>query len=168
MSIPPPGTTVEDESYFTICMHSDPPGPTTASMVAVLPEDLSQPWPVWISFAVPCSGVFIPVYSAGVLPAVMARGGNAPEPATESLWWKFQGLQLAAAKNLERNIPLLRDAWKPFEEDVERERKVAEEEAARLGAAGDEHGASQRLTCFMEETVARAVQCVDEFTGQCG
>jgi dipeptidase len=165
--IPSAGATTADEAYFTICMHNDPPGRTTASMVALLPKEPAQPWPVWVSFAVPCSGVFLPVYLDGTLPAAMSRGGAQREDAGDSRWWKFRGLELAAARNLERNIPLLREAWKPFEEEVERARKQAEGEALALRADGDEGGAARRLTTFMEETVARAVRCVDEFERKC-
>jgi dipeptidase len=167
LSAPAAGATIEDDHFFTICVHDDPPGPTTASMVALLPRELVQPWPVWVSFAVPCSGVFLPVYLEGILPAALARGGERREEAGDSLWWKFQALELAAATDLERNIPWLRDAWKPFEEDLEHGRKVAESEAVALRSKGDDHGAALRLTRFMEATVVRAAQRVDEFVRKC-
>jgi len=126
LSTPPADATIEDDEFFTICVHNDPPGPTTASMVTLLPRDLTEPWPVWVSFAVPCSSVFLPVYLDGIVPAAMARGGEQRETSGDSLWWKFQALELAAATDLERNIPWLREAWKPFEADVERARKLAE------------------------------------------
>ena len=164
---PPAGATIEDDRFFTICVHNDPPGPTTASMVALLPRELSHPWPVWISFAVPCSGVFLPVYLDGRLPAAMTRGTARSEDPGDSLWWTFRELERAAAKNLERDIPLLRDSWKPFEASLERERKRVESEASALKSAGDEHGASLALTSFMDETAARAIQTVDEFVLRC-
>ncbi len=167
LSVPPPNATIEDESYFTICMHNDPPGPTTASMVASLPKDSAQPWPVWVSFAVPCSRVFLPVYLQGALPAAMARGSERREDAGDSLWWKFQALERAAAVDLERNIPMLRDAWKPFEQELERAREVVESEAAALSADGDGQRASERLTEFMEHTLADVVQCVSQFEREC-
>jgi dipeptidase len=167
LSSPPADATIEDDHFFTICVHNDPPGPTTASMVTLLPKDLTQPWAVWVSFAVPCSGVFLPVYLDGIVPAAMARGGHTSDEYADSLWWKFQALELAAATDLERNIPWLRDAWKPFEKDLERERTLAEGEAATLHRDGDAHAASLRLTRFMEETVARAAECADEFAREC-
>ncbi len=166
-AVPPEGLSLEDDAFFTLCVHHDPPGLTTASMITELPTDRTRPWPVWVSFAVPCSGVFLPVYLDGTLPAAMARGSERREDGSDSLWWKFQGLERAAAGDLERNIPLLREAWKPFEEEVERERNRAEREAAALIGEGETHRASLRLTHFMEETVAHAVQCANEFEGAC-
>ncbi|MBW2389241.1 MAG: hypothetical protein JRG89_12500 [Deltaproteobacteria bacterium] len=122
---------------------------------------------MWVSFAVPCSSVFLPVYLDGIVPAAMARGGEQRETSGDSLWWKFQALELAAATDLERNIPWLREAWKPFEADVERARKLAESEATALRSKGDAHAASLRLSQFMEATVARAVECVDDFAREC-
>jgi dipeptidase len=168
LSSPPADATIEDDHFFTICVHADPPGPTTASMVTRLPEDRSKPWPVWVSFAVPCSGVFLPVYLDGVVPAAFARGSEHREDGEGSLWWKFQELELAAAGNLARNIPLLREAWKAFEEDTEREREVAESESMVFAQASDEHAASMRLTQFMEKTASRAVQRVAELIRECG
>ncbi|MCP4006258.1 MAG: hypothetical protein GY725_18905 [bacterium] len=166
-AIPSADATSEDEEFFTLCMHNDPPGQTTASMVALLPQDRSRPWPVWISFGIPCSGVFLPVYIDGTLPASMARGAEEDEAAGVSMWLKFQGLELAAAKNLERNIPFLRDTWKPFEANLELERNLAEREAGALVGEGDENGASRRLTRFMEETAAQVIRLVEELTQKC-
>jgi len=167
LSSPPADATLEDNHFFTICAHEDPPGPTTASMVTRLPKDLSQPWPVWVSFAVPCSGVFLPVYLDGIVPAAFARGSERREDGDDSLWWKFQELELAAAQNLARNIPLLREAWKAFEEDTERDRLAAEAEAIAQGKAGNEHQASLRLSRFMQDTAARAIERVNELTREC-
>jgi dipeptidase len=167
LSSPPTDASIEDDHFFTICVHAAPVGPTTASMVTRLPKDLGKPWPVWVSFAVPCSGVFLPVYLDGMLPATFARGSEQREDGEGSLWWKFQELELAAAQNLARNIPLVREAWKAFEEDTERERLAAEAEAIALGSAGKDHEASLRLTRFMQDTAACAIQRVDELTREC-
>jgi len=43
----------------------------------------------------------------------------------------LQQLECAAATNLARNIPLLREAWKAFEEDVEAQRVVTEKKQWR-------------------------------------
>ena len=57
---PAADATHEEERFFTLCMHSEPVGTTTASMIAELPEDRGAPWPVWISFGTPCTGIFVP------------------------------------------------------------------------------------------------------------
>ena len=83
------------------------------------------------------------------------------------MWWKFQGLELAAAANLDRNIPLLRGAWKAFATDTERERLAAESEAIERSGVGDVDGASLRLTQFMEETAERAFERAAELSREC-
>jgi len=153
-----PGSTPEDESYFTICMHSEPIGTTTASLVAPLPRDRRAPWPVWISFATPCTSVFLPVYLDGELPPELARGG--PEPDADSAWWSFKVLQDAAAADFPLYTPKIREAWKGFEARVAAERPRVEAEAARARRAGDPDAASRLLTEFMgriwRDAIARA------------
>ncbi|MEE8474541.1 MAG: C69 family dipeptidase, partial [Myxococcota bacterium] len=85
----------DEERYFTLCAHSDPISWTTASLIAPLPEDRTSPWPIWISFGTPCTGVFLPVYLEGVLPPALARGGE--ETDSDSLWWILKHLQDAAS-----------------------------------------------------------------------
>ncbi len=167
LATPPADATIDEDRFFTICVHNDPPGPTTASLVAELPRDRTVPWPVWISFAVPCSGVFFPVYLDGVVPAAVSSGGRCRHESPDSLWWRFESLERAAARDLERHIPLLREAWKPVEEEIEGRRRLAESEAAALVQAGDERGASRRLTRFMNETVMLLVDRLDEFERMC-
>jgi secernin len=155
-AVPPADATPEEERFFTLCVHHDPPGPTTASLVAELPADPRMPWPVWISFAVPCGGVFIPVYIEGAIPAVLAKGSDAQED--DSAWWIFQRLQQAASVDLEKSLPLLRQEWRAFEEEIEDQRVAAEREAAERIEAGDRDGATRLLSDFMERIVREATQ----------
>ncbi|MEN8185358.1 MAG: C69 family dipeptidase [Myxococcota bacterium] len=145
------GATSDDEAYFTLCMHSEPVGTTTASLVAPLPTERSRPWPVWISFAAPCTGVFLPVYLHGLIPAELARGGA--EPESDSAWWVFKQLQDVAAADLPRNVPRLREAFAKLEERMESERRQVEEEAAQ----SDPDTAATILSGFMVRTVAGAL-----------
>ncbi|HVP31811.1 MAG TPA: C69 family dipeptidase [Myxococcota bacterium] len=148
-----PGATIEEERFFTLCMHSEPVGTTTASLVAELPRDRERPWPVWISFATPCTGVFVPVYLDGVLPAAFARGG---ETATdESAWWAMKRLEDAAARDFPRHTPWLRAEWTPFEAWLESERTAAERRAWEARGSADPDGAARVLSEFMEGTAER-------------
>jgi dipeptidase len=159
-----PGATVEDDAYYTLCMHSEPIGTTTASLVAALPAERRRPWPVWISFAAPCTGVFLPVYLDGLIPPELARGGA--EPDAGSAWWTFKALQDAAAADFPRYTPWLREAWKSFESRVETERAAVEAEASR--ARGDRSHAivTQLLTDFMARTWRDAVAQARELASQ--
>lgn len=148
------GTTLDDEAHFTICMHAEPIGTTTASLVAPLPRDRSTPWPVWISFAAPCTGVFLPVYLDGVIPAALARGGmNASEG---SFWWAMKRLEEAAEIDFERRVPVLREGWSGFEEKVESERVRLEAQAADAMREGDADAAAQILSDFMQRSFDEA------------
>jgi secernin len=159
-----PGGSPEDEAYFTLCMHSEPIGTTTASLVAPLAADRRAPWPVWISFATPCTGVFLPVYLDGAIPAELARGG--PEPDTDSAWWAFKVLQDAAAADFPLHTPQLREAWKGLEARVAAERPRVEAAAARARRAGDGAEASHLLTDFMRRSWRAATTQARELASQ--
>jgi len=162
-----PGSTVEDEAYYTLCMHSEPAGTTTASMVAPLAADRRGPWPVWISFATPCTSVFLPVYLDGVIPAELASGGA--EPDASSAWWAFKELQETAAIDFPQHTPRLREAWKGLEARVETERVQVEAAAARARRGGATHEATRLLTEFMarswREAIAQARELASELDG---
>lgn len=146
--------TPDEERFFTVCAHSDPVHWTTASMVAALPESGASPWPVWISYGTPCSGIFLPVYLDGVLPARHARTG--PSDA----WQVFARLNDAVAKDAARQTPLVREAFLALEQRVERERLEVEAEARSAGA---DH-ASDLLTAFMTRTLDAALALAGEVT----
>ena len=151
-----PGCSVEDERYFTLCAHSEPVSWTTASVIAPLPRDVSAPWPVWISFATPCTGIFLPVYLSGVIPAALVHGDGTED--AESAWWAFHRLQQAASADNPRHTPLLREGWADLEERIETER-VQVENSARLEATGGRHDrAAEIVSDFMERTVDAALR----------
>jgi secernin len=147
---------LDEERFWTLCAHSDPVSWTTASLVAPLPADSSAPWPVWVAFATPCTGTYLPVYLDGVLPPALARGGEEPDP--ESAWWTFKRLQDAAAADWARHTPLLREAWAEFEDEVEAERKAAEASARAASVDGDRDAAALIVSDIMARTVEDAMK----------
>jgi dipeptidase len=144
-----------EERFFTLCAHSDPVHWTTASLVAPLPADRRAPWPVFVSFATPCTGIFLPVYVDGVIPALLARGGKGPEE--DSAWWCFRRLQDAASRDPVRATPLLREGWRDLEERIETERTCVETEALEAALAGARDRACALVTDFMEHSARAAV-----------
>ena len=124
----------------------------------LLAEREGEPWPVWISFGTPCTGVFLPVYLAGVLPGVLARGSEQPaaDPAG-SAWWAFKQLQDATAGDFAARTPEVREGWAPFEREVEHERLAAEAEAASLQRDERFDDAARCLTAFMSRTAEAAI-----------
>ncbi len=163
-AVPPEGLSLEDDAFFTLCVHHDPPGLTTASMITELPTDRTRPWPVWVSFAVPCSGVFLPVYLDATLPAAMASGTGDEAAAPASLWWTFERLERAAASDRGRHIPWLREQWVSFEDDIEAERHAVEDKATQCNQAGDREAACTLLTDYVSDITARAARHAHDFT----
>jgi len=150
-----PGPTAEEERFFTLCAHSDPIHQTTASLVAPLPADRTGPWPVWIAFGTPCTGLFVPVYLDGVLPAALARGGEVPEP--DSAWWVFERLDEAAAADWPRHTPVVREDFAELEEKIEAERPQVEAAARAAAVTGDRDRAAAVVSEFMERVVGEAL-----------
>jgi dipeptidase len=154
-----PGATPEDDHFFTLCAHSEPIHATTASLIAPLPLDRSGPWPVWVCFGTPCSGVFLPVYLDGVIPASLARGGA--EPELDSAWWTFKRLQDEVDADPLRYTPELRAGWRDFEEQVECDRVEVERSARRAARSGDRDQAARVVSDFMARTVEDALKLAD-------
>jgi secernin len=152
----PGAATHVDERYFTLCAHSDPVHWTTASLIAPLPAAREAPWPVWIGFGTPCTGLLLPVYLEGVLPAALARGPSANEPGG-SAWLAFEALRVAASRDSLRATPRLREGWAALEAATQKERLRAEAEAHAARRAGSEHAARECLSDFMERAVADAL-----------
>ena len=153
---PPAGATPDDERYYTLCMHSEPVGTTTASLIAPLPADRSAAWPVWVSFGTPCTGIFLPVYLSGDLPVSLSRGGADPE--SDSAWWAFHDLQEAASEDFATHTPVLRRGWKVLEEKIDIERRGVESSARVAVVTGDEEAAARILTEFMQRTADEVME----------
>jgi dipeptidase len=161
------GSDPHDESYYTLCMHSEPIGTTTASMVTALSaanDSFAAPWPVWISSGTPCTGVFLPVYLDGVLPDVLARAGETNEP--DSAWWTFKRLQDVVAVDFAERTPRVRQGWAAFERAVEAERVEVEAEVMALRREVRLDEASDRLSAFMKRTTEVAVARAGELAAQ--
>jgi dipeptidase len=150
----------DEKRFFTLCAHSPPVHTTTASLIAPLPEERDTPWPVWICFGTPCSGIFLPVYLHGALPAPLARGG--PEPEPDSAWWVFDALQSAAAADPPGCTTALREGWSDLERLVERQRADADRQAHADIEAGEPDTAAARLSSFMEESVGRVLERAEQ------
>jgi len=158
------GSTPDEQRHYTLCAHSEPLHWTTASIVAPLPDERRAPWPIWISFGTPCTGIFLPVYISGAIPAELARGGA--EPSKDSAWWTFKRLQDLASRNPERVTPMLRSGWAEFEAQLERARLVAEETASGAARVGDRDRAAQDVTEFMDWAVAATLDRAEWLLGR--
>jgi dipeptidase len=159
-----PGRTPDDERYFTVCMHAEPVGTTTASMVARLPADADDLLRYWGSLGSPCVGVFLPYYVDGELPAILARGGE--HPSADSPWWRFRELLAAVERDWIRHGPHVRASWDEFEHVLAGEAEEVEAKAARLRRAGQRDSAARLLTRFMDANVALALERLERLLGE--
>jgi secernin len=157
---PPSGATPEDERYYTLCMHSEPVGTTTASLIAPLPTDRTAAWPVWVSFGTPCTGIFLPVYLGGAIPELLSKGGESPED--DSAWWVMHELQEAASRDFARYTPLLRREWASLEEKIDIERRGVESSARVATVSGDDEEAERLVSEFMVRTAREVVERATE------
>ncbi len=147
-----PGHGLDDERYFSVCMHADPVGTTTASMVARLTAGDDDLLRYWGSLGSPCTGVFLPYYIDGELPAAVGRGGELA--SADSPWWRFKELSTLVARDPERRGELVRASWDDFERSILAAAEPVEDEARRRRRAGDHRAAAELLTQLMADNVA--------------
>jgi dipeptidase len=140
-----------DERYLSVCMHADPIGATTASMVAHIPADRAELACYWGSLGAPCVGVFLPYFPAAELPPRLARGGEQPE--ADSPWWGFRRLLELVERDWERFGPRARAVWDPWEAEIATAAVAVSAAARRRRDSGDERGALGELTAFMATNV---------------
>jgi secernin len=113
-----PDASAADERTYSVCMHADPVGSTTASMVVEL-TSVPASTPLWVAFCNPCVAPYLPVFLGGRLPDDLIRGGA--EPTGGSAWWRFKRVLAAAERDWTRTAPLIRDVWRGFEGEIARE-----------------------------------------------
>jgi hypothetical protein len=161
--LPPPASReVDDPSRYSVCMHADPMSMTTASMAVRLPVATDRrPWPAWISFATPCTGMFAPVYLDGVLPAAFASAGameGEAGVAPPSVWCAMRDLQERATEDFAKTLPILRARWQAVERDIEVERLRVEQSVTNCYADGRIDEGRKWLGEFMAETAERMLE----------
>lgn len=148
-----PGFAIDDERAFSVCMHADPVGTTTASMVARLPADDHDLLRCWTSLGSPCVGIFLPCYPIARLPARLSRGSAAPDSA--SPWWGFKHLLTLVERDFDRYGARVRAHWDSLEERLQEEAEAVESEALARLRRSDHDAAVTLLGDLMERNVAR-------------
>lgn len=159
-----PELAIDDERFFSICMHADPVGTTTASMVAQLPNDEAQLLRCWTSLGSPCVGVFLPCYPSGRLPAALSRGRA--QATVDSPWWAFKRLLTLVERDWDHCGARVRAHWDAFEQATLDAAPAIEAEASTLAQRGDQEGAAARLTAFMERNVASMLEHLRMLTAE--
>lgn len=108
-----PGLAPDDERYFSVCMHADPVGTTTASMVVELHGDASRPLVAWMALTSPCIAPFLPVVVGAKPPAELLRGEA--DSSSGGAWHRFKALLTDVEKDWTRRGPFVRSFWREFE-----------------------------------------------------
>jgi secernin len=133
--LPPIDRTPADPQYFSVCMHAEPVGTTTASMVASLPADPDVPLLYWASLGSPCVGAFMPLFVDADVPAALGRGGE--QPSSDSPWWQFKQLLTCVERDWQGHLPHVRQSFDQFEGQIEarmREESILSAPAAQRAA----------------------------------
>lgn len=102
---------------ISVCMHAEPVGTTTASVVAALPADAAEPLVYRASLGSPCCSVFVPLRLDAPVPAAMLVGGAEAEP--ESLWWQCKRMVQWVQQDWEQRLPALRAKLDPIEAEAD-------------------------------------------------
>jgi dipeptidase len=155
-----PGRSPDDERYFSVCMHADPVGTTTASIVARLPKEKDEIIRCWASLGSPCVSVFLPYYIDGEVPEILSHGGE--HANSDSPWWRFKELLTLVERNFERYGPLVRAYWDQWERDVRTKATEVESEALRSRRNGVPTTAAKLLTDFMAANVAETLKRLEK------
>ena len=159
-----PAYAEDDERYLSVCMHADPIGATTASMVAHLPADPAAPSCYWGSLGAPCVGVFLPYFPEAELPAALARGGEHPQ--VDSPWWGFRRLLELVERDWETFGPHVRRFWDSWEAELAAAAVAAAGAAGRARAAGDPGSGRRRLSRFMADNVTEMMARLSALTAE--
>lgn len=134
---------------ISVCMHAEPVGTTTASLVAAIGADPQEPLVYRASLGSPCCSVFVPLRMDAEVPRAMTVGGI--EPADDSLWWACKRLAQWVEKD-----------WGGRAEAVRRELDAIEAEAeASFAGAVD-------ATSAAAVSAATVVHLREAIRGFCG
>lgn len=147
------GLSPADAEYFSVCMHADPVGTTTASVVAELPSDRTRPHIYWAGLGSPCVGVFLPLFVDLEVPVQLTQASAEPD---DSLWWRFKRLLALVERDWERQLPRVRDVFDPFE-------------SATADAIAKLHGSSAgERQAFIDYTVEATSRRLDDLLRRLG
>jgi secernin len=114
---PPTDRGPAEAEYFSVCMHAEPVGTTTASLIARIPSPADAPLTYWASFGSPCVGAFVPLFLDTDLPVSMREGGATATPG--SVWWESKRLLTLVEEDWCARLPAVREILDDFETEVD-------------------------------------------------
>jgi secernin len=146
----------ESADFFTLCLHAGAIATATASMVARLRPQWDGRPDLWVSLAAPCTGVFLPLYLEGDVPAAYARGGASPDRA--SPWWRFKALQDAVLARPRGELVRLQRSWGEWEQELASRSELLAEEVQTLQRRGDSEAVRRLTSRFMEDNLEETLR----------
>lgn len=152
-----------------ICVHSNEDGSggnTAASLVADLCADGSRLPVYWCGFYSPCLALFLPIFSEGTLPLILANGGATP--GDDSPWWLFHHLSRLARADVDRRVPFIREHWAGFQNQLFESAYQIAHEGRRLLDEGHADEASRFLSDYMKENTLTMVKLASEMVRTLG
>lgn len=145
-----------------ICVHCEADGTggnTAASLVAELCADGSRLPIYWCSFYSPCLSIFLPYFSEGQLPTVLARGDA--EPSDDSPWWRFHQLARLARTQPDA-IPAICAHWSAWQKQLVTSAAEIAVAGRRLLDAGQEMETARMLSDYMAANTSIMLEGVSE------
>ncbi|HXC51016.1 MAG TPA: hypothetical protein VN634_09050 [Candidatus Limnocylindrales bacterium] len=154
-----PGASPDQERYFSVCMHADPVGTTTASMIVEL-DGSTAPVMAWMALTNPCVSPYLPVFVGAPLPAELVRGES--DPSSGGAWHRFKSLLGEVEKDFAARAPFVRTFWDRFESEIagETESAVASFRAAEAGVEARRAAQAD----LMSRVWARASAALEDLT----
>ncbi len=146
--------TPDQPEYFSVCMHAEPVGTTTASVIVRLGDEPSEPLLYWASLGSPCVGVFLPLFVDCNVPAPLLAGGASA--SADSAWWRFKKLLTRVETDWAARLPKARAVLDEFESTT-----LARMEREQITTA-----AQSERERFVEDVVGRALATIDELTSK--
>ncbi|KYF61931.1 hypothetical protein BE11_50140 [Sorangium cellulosum] len=120
---------------------------------ASLPAGLAARW--WTAFPAPCSTAYFPIYLSHVSAPFPQSYGNARADGVatpdRNAWWAHAELLSSVDKDHPRRQPVVRAAFDALEASVMEQAALAEQEAARLYAAGRPSAAADLLNGLTDD-----------------
>jgi dipeptidase len=111
---------------------------------------------LWASLATPCTGVFLPLYLEGDVPAAYARGGASQNRA--SPWWRFKALQDAVLARPRSELMSLQRFWGEWEHELASRSELLAEEVLPLRRRGDSEAVHRLTSRFMEDNLEETLR----------
>jgi dipeptidase len=116
---------------------------------------------LWVSLAAPCTGVFLPLYLEGDVPAAYARGGASPDRA--SPWWRFKALQDDVLARPRAELVRLQRLWGEWEQELASSSELLSEEVRTLQRRGDSEPVRRLTSRFMEDNLEETLRRLESW-----